>query len=473
MLHRLAILVICVLFPENRSWFTENEVCFDGLGCFNNEHPFDNAALVLPDEPSEVGTVFYLFTRHSASPQLLDYTRQETLEQSFFDPSTPTKFIIHGFNNDGKTSWVTEIVIALLNLEPMNVVVVDWGQGAAFPHYVQAVANSRLVARQTRVLLDQMRSLGARMSEVHLIGHSIGAHVAGYIGAALNASIGRISGLDLADPLYGDHDKAVRLDASDAKFVDVIHTNARPFLEGGYGDYEVSGHVDFYVNGGIVQPGCEGLVETVKNLAKGLVSAATKILSCSHSRSHEIFIESIYTKCPFIAFPCKDMDTFICGRCMRCPEEGCIRMGYHLHKPPIRGKFYIDTNKSPPYCGYHHSLKLLPMNDDAKGYINARLYGSDSTSVEKKIFNEDYEYEAGKYAAWVVVVRNDIGHPKSIELTYVKREGIFWGSGADQLEIESLILKSGVTGNEHYYCGDTLVLNSGEPRIIKLSTNSC
>lgn len=42
-----------------------------------------------------------------------------------------------------------------------------------------------------------------------------------------------------------------KLDASDAEFVDVIHTNA--FIQG---KIEPSGHVDFYINGGVIQPGC-------------------------------------------------------------------------------------------------------------------------------------------------------------------------------------------------------------------------
>ena len=45
----------------------------------------------------------------------------------------------------------------------------------------------------------------------------------------------------------------VRLDKSDADFVDVIHTDM-----GALGTTDKSGHLDFYPNGGIKQPGCEG-----------------------------------------------------------------------------------------------------------------------------------------------------------------------------------------------------------------------
>lgn len=53
-------------------------------------------------------------------------------------------------------------------------------------------------------------------------------------------------------PFFTTVDRHSKLDKSDAKFVDVIHTNA-----GVFGKIEPSGHVDFYINGGQTQPACE------------------------------------------------------------------------------------------------------------------------------------------------------------------------------------------------------------------------
>lgn len=58
-------------------------------------------------------------------------------------------------------------------------------------------------------------------------------------------------GLDPALPLFITASSENKLDASDAEFVDVIHTNALV-----QGKIERCGHVDFYMNGGILQPGC-------------------------------------------------------------------------------------------------------------------------------------------------------------------------------------------------------------------------
>ena len=48
----------------------------------------------------------------------------------------------------------------------------------------------------------------------------------------------------------------MRLDSSDADFVDVIHTDSKTFIVRGYGIREPVGHLDFYPNGGYEQKGC-------------------------------------------------------------------------------------------------------------------------------------------------------------------------------------------------------------------------
>lgn len=58
--------------------------------------------------------------------------------------------------------------------------------------------------------------------------------------------------MDPAGPLFKKWPKSLKLDASDAEFVDVIHTDA-----GIFGYPTPIGHVDFWPNQGISpQPGC-------------------------------------------------------------------------------------------------------------------------------------------------------------------------------------------------------------------------
>jgi pancreatic triacylglycerol lipase len=59
-----------------------------------------------------------------------------------------------------------------------------------------------------------------------MIGHSLGAHTAGYAGERITG-LGRITGLDPAEPYFQGMPPFVRLDPTDAKFVDVIHTDGK------------------------------------------------------------------------------------------------------------------------------------------------------------------------------------------------------------------------------------------------------
>lgn len=67
---------------------------------------------------------------------------------------------------------------------------VDWESGAAVPNYVRAAANTQLVGRQLAQLL---RELNVSPQNTHLIGFSLGAHVAGFTGSELQ-NISRITG---------------------------------------------------------------------------------------------------------------------------------------------------------------------------------------------------------------------------------------------------------------------------------------
>lgn len=87
---------------------------------------------------------------------------------------------------------------------------------------------------------------------VDLTFSSVGAHITNFMAVALRPyKLPRITGLDPAFPGFITPVLDDKLDKTDAEFVDVYHTNA--FMQG---KVEESGHVDFYINGGVIQPGC-------------------------------------------------------------------------------------------------------------------------------------------------------------------------------------------------------------------------
>ncbi|GBM24633.1 Pancreatic lipase-related protein 3, partial [Araneus ventricosus] len=66
---------------------------------------------------------------------------------------------------------------------------------------------------------------------VHLVGHGLGAHIAGYAGER-QKGLGRITGLDPGGDYFRNTPDVVKLDLRDALLVDVIHSNpSRNFFE--------------------------------------------------------------------------------------------------------------------------------------------------------------------------------------------------------------------------------------------------
>jgi len=74
---------------------------------------------------------------------------------------------------------------------------VDWEKGAAGPGYALAAANTQLIGRQLAILISDMVALNSDPAKIHMIGFSLGAHVAGFAGKALkliDIRVGRITG---------------------------------------------------------------------------------------------------------------------------------------------------------------------------------------------------------------------------------------------------------------------------------------
>jgi hypothetical protein len=137
----------------------------------------------------------------------------------------------------------------------LKVVLVDWSGGNDHP-YSKAVGNTQIVGLDVANLILNIMTekKSVKPHDFHLIGYSLGAHVAGIAGLKVKG-IGRITGLDPTSFFYTGKSEVFKLDSSDADFVDVIHTDGSKKV--GMGTRDRMGHVDFYPNGGKDQPGCK------------------------------------------------------------------------------------------------------------------------------------------------------------------------------------------------------------------------
>ncbi|KAG0436361.1 hypothetical protein HPB47_017990 [Ixodes persulcatus] len=126
----------------------------------------------------------------------------------------------------------------LLKVGDFNVIAVDWSKASLY-NYVQASANTRIVGLEVASLIEKLRhaspdvffklAFGIAPESMHVYGHSLGSHIAGYAGEKLQGRLGRITGLDPAEPFFQGMPTHVRLDEGDALYVDAVHTDGSRF----------------------------------------------------------------------------------------------------------------------------------------------------------------------------------------------------------------------------------------------------
>lgn len=180
------------------------------------------------------------------------YVTEESVA-NILDAKIPTKFIIHGWLSNETSYWYEPYRDECFKRDNYNFIYVDWSKAGSKEFYVSA-ANVKPIGS---FIADFIISAKLQLDKVHIIGHSLGSHVAGFIGKRISdrtgSKIARITCTDPAGPGFehSDVDESGRVSIMDAQFVDVIHTDI-----GHSGFIQPIGHVDFYPNGGTLQPGC-------------------------------------------------------------------------------------------------------------------------------------------------------------------------------------------------------------------------
>lgn len=288
-----------------------------------------------------------MYTR-SGSAEVDDVDRSR-LGVAKFNIRRRTIFLIHGWR-DNPRNWALRMKGALLQREDCNVVVVDWSIGAK-KGYFQSAGNTRLVGAQIAELIRFLIISASGSSDLakrfYVIGLSLGGQTAGYAGNYLKdkarMTLGRITGLDPAGPLFTNvHDPRFRLDPGDAGYVDVIHTDMpRRGSVFGLGMRRIAGHTDFFVNGGIRQPGC---AQHLKELD------IMRTVICDHVRSVDYYYASLQNRCSWKAYPCQTFTDCEKGKYTKCIGE-CPSMGYGADQTKKTGRFYLRTTSKAPFCG--------------------------------------------------------------------------------------------------------------------------
>uniref|UniRef100_A0A8D8SCB5 Phospholipase A1 member A n=1 Tax=Cacopsylla melanoneura TaxID=428564 RepID=A0A8D8SCB5_9HEMI len=302
---------------------------------------------------------FFLFTRNNPNNSELVYFSDvfDNVTSSSFNSSLPNKIIIHGYNADMNLDILQNIKTAYLQKGDYNVWFVNWPDLCRGPCYPVCVYNLDQVGKCVAQMIARLRKVvGNTEPDVHLIGFSLGAHVAAYTSKYLRPyKLPRITGLDPAMPLFSSRDRDHRLDIQDAKFVDVIHTSA--FVQG---QFARSGHVDFYMNGGIEQPGCWN---------------SSNMFDCNHRRAAKYFAETINSAEGFWGWPCTGIFQYLLDM---CPMKQPIKLMGEMCEESSRGFYIVPTKASTPFA-------KGPLKIPDKSKINSASKANAASSRENAI----------------------------------------------------------------------------------------
>uniref|UniRef100_UPI0037E7B78E inactive pancreatic lipase-related protein 1-like n=1 Tax=Semicossyphus pulcher TaxID=241346 RepID=UPI0037E7B78E len=368
------------------------EVCFDELGCFNDLPPWggtdERPASILPWDPQEIGTRFLLFTQKNRYYQ--EIKADKSIEATNYSKLRKTRFIIPGYLEKGDEDWPQDMCKVTVSWENVNCIAVEWKKGVK-TQYAQAANNGRVVAAQVAHMIQFLTSKYRHTADkFYIIGHSLGAHIAGDVGSRI-PSLARITGLDPTEPYFQGANASVRLDTSDATFVDVIHTDGLPFdSKLGLGMTQSVGHVDFYPNGGELMPGCSANRGKPSDL-DAFWEGTKKFDACNHVRAYQYYSESIVKPQGFVGFPCSDKDSFAAGKCFPCADK-CPLMGKSADKFTLidgssETKYFLNTGKENPFGTYNY--KMLATIDGPswpnQAFMYVALAGKDESTKEYRL----------------------------------------------------------------------------------------
>merc|ERR1712130_25536 len=212
-------------------------VCYDKVGCFTDDPPFSVPGYRprrLPSSPAQCIHHMRL-TNQKVKDQNVDWT--DPIRRTSFDLGEKVVVWTHGWNDfdSGRPTkavgkWLAQARDTFQSKTKVNFIAVDWRHCSQQLDYPQAAADTQSVGRAIAYMFNELKTKsGFRDAQFECSGHSLGAHVcsnaAKYAKKEFNIQLNRVTGMDAAGPLFEKTAAEVRIDASDASFVDLLHCN--------------------------------------------------------------------------------------------------------------------------------------------------------------------------------------------------------------------------------------------------------
>lgn len=116
---------------------------------------------------------------------------QRNVKLDGFIDDVQIKVLIHGYIASRYHSSIEPIKQAYLSAGNVNLIIVDWSQASYQMYDVSRALTSQVAKRVAEILDEFLLENNINGDLIHLIGHSLGAHIAGNVGRSMSTPVGR------------------------------------------------------------------------------------------------------------------------------------------------------------------------------------------------------------------------------------------------------------------------------------------
>ncbi|KAL6434223.1 hypothetical protein ACFW04_005976 [Cataglyphis niger] len=233
-----------------------------------------------------------------------------------------TTIFIHGYHSIDES--MLNFISAFCSQNTSTFALLDWTRLQPEGLNISAIFLTPGFGKIAANTFDKLKSKGYNVETWHLIGFSMGAHIAGCIAKYTNFSWLHITGLDPAAALYyTDLYKGCAINPSVANLTDIFYTDGN-----GYGTIKEVGTLNIYANAGVApQPGC---------------CSSSDIRWCGHFKAMEWYADAVRNETRYPITKCPN-----CFMNLRfneyCKNNNSIYLGPHIDKKAT-GTYCLAVN---------------------------------------------------------------------------------------------------------------------------------
>lgn len=283
--------------------------------------------LNLPTFDAYSDTIISLFTENGRKIEEIHFSNKSDLIRSNFNKMHDTRILIPGSKVESIQMKIVQVEYSKHNL---NVFLIQWrnesqGMSAVGAGPLQNVSDQILI-----LIENILKIFKVTHSSIYIVGHGIGAHVAGFVGKLVEYTTRNKLGTIFAiDPVEDDFPYQI-LNKTNAKYVEIFQTTKKPFSI-----FTSVGHVNFYSNENFQSICFRNEIDS-------------DYWKCAHNLALIYFAASINSKIEFPSIKCELNDCFS----NRIIQEyaGAVKMGGEPSNmgKDIKGIFWLNTKNKLP-----------------------------------------------------------------------------------------------------------------------------